>query len=47
MVKLQAFVLISHTETPGLGDKIQTNKSDWILSFDGQTYQTEQDKIGM
>ena len=35
----------SHTETPGLGDKIQTNKSDWILSFDGQTYQTEQDKI--
>lgn len=35
----------SHTETPGLGDKIQTNKSDWILSFDGQAYQTEQNKI--
>lgn len=35
----------SHTETPGLGDKIQTNKSDWILSFNGQTYETEQDKI--
>ncbi|TEW47686.1 electron transport complex subunit RsxG [Psychromonas sp. RZ5] len=35
----------SHTETPGLGDKIQTNKSDWILSFDGKTYQAEQDKI--
>lgn len=29
----------SHTETPGLGDKIQTNKSDWILSFDGKKYQ--------
>ncbi|WP_298940907.1 electron transport complex subunit RsxG [uncultured Psychromonas sp.] len=29
----------SHTETPGLGDKIQTNKSDWILSFDGKRYQ--------
>lgn len=28
----------SHTETPGLGDKIQTNKSDWILSFDDQKY---------
>jgi len=29
----------SHTETPGLGDKIQTNKSDWIFSFDGKSYQ--------
>lgn len=33
----------SHTETPGLGDKIQTNKSDWILSFDGKTYQDSAD----
>ena len=33
----------SHTETPGLGDKIQTNKSDWILSFDGQEYQDSAD----
>ncbi|MGJ8581848.1 MAG: electron transport complex subunit RsxG [Psychromonas sp.] len=33
----------SHTETPGLGDKIQTNKSDWIYSFDGTDYQAEQD----
>jgi len=29
----------SHTETPGLGDKIQTNKSDWILSFNAQNYE--------
>jgi electron transport complex protein RnfG len=29
----------SHTETPGLGDKIQTNKSDWIFSFNGKEYQ--------
>jgi electron transport complex protein RnfG len=29
----------SHTETPGLGDKIQTNKSDWIYSFNGKEYQ--------
>jgi len=28
-----------HTETPGLGDKIQTNKSDWILDFNGEKYQ--------
>lgn len=26
---------ISHKETPGLGDKIDTRKSDWILSFNG------------
>jgi len=24
---------LSHTETPGLGDKIDTKKSDWILGF--------------
>lgn len=27
--------VLSHKETPGLGDKIDLNKSDWILSFDG------------
>jgi len=32
---------IRHSETPGLGDKIQTNKSDWIYSFNGKTYQTD------
>lgn len=26
---------LAHKETPGLGDKIQTNKGDWILRFDG------------
>lgn len=25
----------SHRETPGLGDRIDRNKSDWISSFDG------------
>lgn len=25
--------VISHAETPGLGDKIETRKSDWILGF--------------
>ena len=25
----------SHKETPGLGDKIDSNKSDWIFSFEG------------
>jgi len=27
--------VLSHSETPGLGDKIEAEKSDWILSFNG------------
>lgn len=27
--------VLSHTETPGLGDKIELAKSDWILAFSG------------
>jgi electron transport complex protein RnfG len=27
--------VLSHTETPGLGDKIELAKSDWILGFTG------------
>ncbi len=27
--------VISHSETPGLGDKIELDKSDWVLSFNG------------
>jgi electron transport complex protein RnfG len=29
--------VITHAETPGLGDKIERTKSDWILSFDGRS----------
>lgn len=29
--------VISHTETPGLGDKIEISKSKWVLSFDGKS----------
>ena len=29
--------VINHKETPGLGDKIETRKSDWIKSFDGKS----------
>lgn len=28
--------VIKHAETPGLGDKIEVAKSNWILSFDGK-----------
>lgn len=30
-------VVPPHNETPGLGDDIETRKSDWILSFDGHS----------
>jgi Na+-translocating ferredoxin:NAD+ oxidoreductase subunit G len=29
--------VLSHKETPGLGDKIEVAKSDWILSFVGRS----------
>lgn len=30
-------VVPPHNETPGLGDNIETKKSDWIFSFDGRS----------
>ena len=30
---------IDHRETPGLGDKIDIQKTDWILKFNGLSYQ--------
>lgn len=29
--------VVAHAETPGLGDKIERGKSDWIVSFDGRS----------
>jgi electron transport complex protein RnfG len=29
--------VLSHKETPGLGDKIEVAKSDWILNFGGRS----------
>lgn len=29
--------IVRHAETPGLGDKIELKKSDWVLSFDGKS----------
>ncbi len=29
--------VLSHRETPGLGDAIETERSDWILDFDGRS----------
>jgi electron transport complex protein RnfG len=29
--------VVEHRETPGLGDKVDLKKSDWILSFNGKS----------
>jgi electron transport complex protein RnfG len=29
--------VLRHSETPGLGDRIERTKSDWILQFDGKS----------
>ena len=29
--------VLKHTETPGLGDKIEVSKGDWVKSFDGKS----------
>lgn len=35
--------VLAHKETPGLGDKVDTKKSDWILSFNGLSKQSKDD----
>ena len=35
--KLFGVRVVSHSETPGLGDKIEVVKSDWIRGFDGKS----------
>ncbi|BDA60809.1 electron transport complex subunit RsxG [Shewanella xiamenensis] len=35
---------LSHQETPGLGDKIELRKSDWVTKFVGKVLTSEDDK---
>ena len=35
--RLAGVRVVSHRETPGLGDGIEAEKSDWVLSFDGRS----------
>lgn len=39
--KILGVRVINHAETPGLGDKIEINKDDWIKSFDGHSLQSK------
>ena len=34
---------IKHRETPGLGDKIELSKSNWVLEFDGRKLRDDND----
>jgi electron transport complex protein RnfG len=36
-LSLRGVRIISHKETPGLGDKIETDKDDWIFKFSGKS----------
>lgn len=36
--------VISHKETPGLGDSIEIEKSNWITNFDGHSLSNPQEK---
>ena len=40
---IQGVRVLSHRETPGLGDKIEIRRDDWILSFDGERVREEND----
>lgn len=37
--------VLGHTETPGLGDKIELKRSDWILSFNGKRSEGIEDPV--
>ena len=34
--------VLAHNETPGLGDKVELKKSDWLLGFDGKSLRDPQ-----
>lgn len=36
--------VLAHNETPGLGDKVDTKKSDWIFEFDGKSLNNPQEE---
>lgn len=35
--KVAGVRVLNHSETPGLGDKVELKKSPWVLSFDGKS----------
>ncbi len=41
--KINRVQVLAHQETPGLGDKMERSKSDWLDSFNGQALQGADD----
>jgi electron transport complex protein RnfG len=41
--KITGVRVLKHKETPGLGDKIEINKNDWVTIFNGKTLTPEND----
>ncbi|WP_051144911.1 electron transport complex subunit RsxG [Thiomicrorhabdus sp. Kp2] len=41
--RLSGVRIIKHAETPGLGDKVEINKSNWVLEFDGRNLRDDND----
>lgn len=35
--------VVKHKETPGLGDKVEINKTNWVLEFDGRKVRDDND----
>jgi len=42
--KLLGVRVVSHTETPGLGDKMEAARSDWVYSFEGKQLSDDNQK---
>ncbi|WP_018691832.1 electron transport complex subunit RsxG [Algicola sagamiensis] len=42
--KITGSRVLTHKETPGLGDKIELRKSNWILEFNDQVVEGDKDK---
>jgi len=38
--KIAGVRIVDHKETPGLGDKMETRKSNWVLAFNGKSLDT-------
>ena len=38
--RISAVRVVSHRETPGLGDRIERRRTDWIAQFDGRTLES-------
>ncbi len=43
--KLLGVRVVSHSETPGLGDRIELGKSKWVLSFNGLSLENPKESL--